>query len=166
MMKIFLYLIGGSLILAFIISAGIFILPFLLIYMIYKLLSKGENRDTAIEKHSNIQIEIDNSLENNFSNRLLNITDGISFEHFCADLLKANGFLNIVVTPNSNDFGIDITGETSDHVKYAFQCKYYSGSLNNSSVQEVSAGMAYYNCHVGVVITNSFFYKKCNSFSE
>ena len=75
MMKIFLYLIGGSLILAFIISAGIFILPFLLIYMIYKLLSKGENRDTAIEKHSNIQIEIDNSLENNFSNRLLNITE-------------------------------------------------------------------------------------------
>ena len=90
-----------------------------------------------------------------FENTLL---DGYQFEYYCADLLKNNGFQNVIVTKGSGDQGVDITA-IKDGVRYAFQCKYYSTSLGNTPVQEVYAGKVIYNCHVGVVMTNSTFTK-------
>ena len=72
-------------------------------------------------------------------------------------MLIKNGFFNVNVTKSTNDFGVDIIAETYDHVKYAFQCKFYSTPLGNTPIQGVSAGKSYYNCHIGVVITNSTF---------
>ena len=46
---------------------------------------------------------------------------------------------------------------TKDGIKYAIQCKCYTGALSNKPIQEVNAGKMYYNCHVGVVMTNSTF---------
>jgi HJR/Mrr/RecB family endonuclease len=37
--------------------------------------------------------------------------------------------------------------------------KCYAGSVSNSAVQEIVAGMKYYNCQRGVVVTNSTFTK-------
>lgn len=82
--------------------------------------------------------------------------DGHAFEYFCADLLRKKGFLDVRVTPGSGDQGVDVLA-TRDGVKYAIQCKNYASPLSNTPVQEVSAGKIYYNCHVGVVLTNSTF---------
>ncbi len=81
---------------------------------------------------------------------------GYDFEQFCSEMLRKNGFTDVDVTPKSGDQGVDILA-VKDGVKYAIQCKYYSSSVGNSSVQEVHAGKNYYNCHVGVVMTNSEF---------
>ena len=83
---------------------------------------------------------------------------GTDFEHFCADLLRLNGFSDIVVTPSSGDQGVDIVAK-KEGVKYAIQCKHYSSPVGNTPVQEVAAGKLYYHCHVGVVLTNSIFTK-------
>ena len=99
--------------------------------------------------------------ENYYTYALNNISNmfdkGQDFEYFCAEVLRRNGFENVHVTPYSNDYGVDVTAETKDHVKYAFQCKCYSTPLGNTPIQEVNAGRSYYDCHVSVVITNSTF---------
>ena len=46
------------------------------------------------------------------------------------------------------------------------KCKNYSAPLGNTPVQEVSAGKMFYNCHVGVVLTNSTFTHSAISLAE
>ena len=82
--------------------------------------------------------------------------DGHEFEHFCANIMRKNGFTNVAVTKGSGDQGVDILAE-KDGIKYAVQCKNYSSPLSNTPIQEVNAGKIFYNCHVGVVMTNSTF---------
>ena len=82
--------------------------------------------------------------------------DGHDFEYFCADLLRKDGFSEVNVTRGSGDQGVDILA-TKGGIKYAIQCKNYSSAVGNKPVQEVSAGRIFYNCHVGVVLTNSTF---------
>lgn len=81
---------------------------------------------------------------------------GSEFEQWCADLLSRNGFKKVQVTKGSGDQGVDILACKND-IKYAIQCKCYKEKLGNTPVQEVHAGKSMYNCHVGVVMTNSFF---------
>ena len=80
--------------------------------------------------------------------------NGYQYEQKCAELLKAKGFLNVQVTPGSGDQGIDVIAYQSNK-KYGVQCKYYEGTVGNKAIQEVYAGVAYYNCDVALVITNS-----------
>lgn len=82
--------------------------------------------------------------------------EGHQFERFCAELLRKSGFSNVSVTPGSGDQGVDILAE-KEGVRYAIQCKNYATPLGNTPVQEVNAGKIFYNCHVGVVMTNSTF---------
>ena len=82
--------------------------------------------------------------------------DGIEFEDFTAKLLKKHGFKKVETTPASNDYGIDVLAE-KDKVRYAFQCKNYSDTVGSKAIQEVYSGKNYYNCHVGVVVTNNYF---------
>ena len=93
-------------------------------------------------------------------NELLQIDgmEGHAFEYWCADLLKRTSFINVSVTPGSNDQGVDVLAE-KDGIKYAVQCKCYSSDLGNTPIQEVNAGKTFYNCHVGVVMTNRYFTK-------
>lgn len=86
----------------------------------------------------------------------LDYMSGEQFEYFCSELLSMNGYTNIEVTKHSGDQGIDIIAK-KDGVKYGIQCKCYSSSVGNHSVQEAYSGMNYYNCHVGVVLTNNYF---------
>ena len=81
---------------------------------------------------------------------------GYEFEHFCADLLKKNGFRKVSVTPASGDQGVDIIAVRGT-ARYAIQCKRYASPLGNKPVQEVYTGKAFYNCRYGVVMTNSTF---------
>lgn len=81
---------------------------------------------------------------------------GVDFENFCMDLLKRNGYKNVHGTKTSGDQGIDILAEKDD-IRYGIQCKCYSGSVGNASVQQAFSGKSFYNCHVAVVMTNSNF---------
>ncbi len=87
---------------------------------------------------------------------MIDCMDGHSFEYFCAEVLEKNGFKNVSVTKGSGDQGVDVLTEKGG-IKYAIQCKNYSSALGNTPVQEVYAGKIFYNCHVGVVMTNSTF---------
>ncbi|MBE6764445.1 MAG: restriction endonuclease [Ruminococcaceae bacterium] len=82
--------------------------------------------------------------------------DGHAFEYFCADILTRNGFNNVSVTKGSGDQGVDVLASKNE-IRYAVQCKNYAKPLSNTPIQEVYAGKTYYNCHVGVVMTNSTF---------
>ena len=82
--------------------------------------------------------------------------EGHDFERFCADLLKARGFLEVEVTKGSGDFGVDILAE-KDGVSYAFQCKRYDEPVGVKAVQEIYAGRDYYDRQIGVVMTNQYF---------
>ena len=91
--------------------------------------------------------------------------DGPQFENWCADLMKMNGFVKVKVTPGSGDQGVDIIAE-KDRVKYAIQCKNYAELLGNTPVQEIHAGKTFYNCHVGVVMTNNYFTQDAKDLAE
>lgn len=82
--------------------------------------------------------------------------DGHTFEYWCANLLKLNGFENVSVTPGSNDQGVDITAKKNGY-RYAIQCKRYSKPLGNHPVQEVASGRTIYSCDRAAVMTNSYF---------
>lgn len=84
--------------------------------------------------------------------------EGLEFEYYCADLLAANGFIEVEVTKGSGDYGIDILAE-KDGVTYAIQCKRYTGLVGVKAVQEAYAGRDYYDRMVGAVMTNQYFTK-------
>ena len=82
--------------------------------------------------------------------------EGHDFERFCANLLKARGFLEVEVTKGSGDFGVDILAE-KDGINYAFQCKRYDEPVGVKAIQEIYAGRDYYDRQIGVVMTNQYF---------
>ena len=82
--------------------------------------------------------------------------EGHEFERWCAELLRENGFQNVEVTKGSYDQGVDILAKKDD-IRYGVQCKCYDSNLGNTPVQEVFTGKTIYHCHVGVVMTNSYF---------
>lgn len=82
--------------------------------------------------------------------------EGHEFEYFCADLLRRRGFQEVQVTKGSGDFGIDILAER-DGISYGIQCKNYTSPIGVKAVQEVYAGRDYYDCMVGVVMSNQYF---------
>ena len=107
-----------------------------------------------------------NDLRNNvFSPKLIEINNDISnidgmegheFEYYCAGLLEHNGFSKVSVTPGSGAQGVDIVA-IKDGMRYAIQCKNYATPLSNKPIQEVFAGKTFYDCQIGVVMTNSTF---------
>lgn len=95
----------------------------------------------------------------------VDLMDGYEFERFASELLKKMGFWVIEETKGSGDQGVDIVAEKED-VRYSFQCKHFGSKLGNTSVQEVAAGRVFYHCHVGVVLTNSFFTDGAKALAE
>ena len=90
--------------------------------------------------------------------RRLDTMGGLDFEHYCADLLAANGFVEVEVTQASGDYGVDILAE-KDGVTYAIQCKRYNNPVSVKAVQEAYAGRDFYDRMVGCVLTNQYFTK-------
>ena len=82
--------------------------------------------------------------------------EGHEFEFLCANILRKNNYENVTVTQGSGDQGIDIIAYR-DGIKYGIQCKCYSSPIGNRAVQEVFAGKTFYQCHVGIVLTNNYF---------
>ena len=84
--------------------------------------------------------------------------EGHDFEYYCAELLKKRGFVDVVVTKGSGDYGVDVLAE-KDGVTYGIQCKAYSTPVGVKAVQEAYAGKEYYDRMVGAVLTNQYFTK-------
>lgn len=82
--------------------------------------------------------------------------DGYEFELFCSNLLSKNGYKDVSVTKSSGDQGIDILAYKAGK-KYGIQCKCYSSAVGNKAVMEAYAGISFYRCDVGVVLTNRYF---------
>ncbi len=95
-------------------------------------------------------------LHRKYTLKQLDKMDGHQFEYACADILKANGYKHVEVTRSSGDFGVDVIAE-KDKVRYAIQCKRYNHKLDNTPIQEVVGGLAYYQCDKGAVMTNQYF---------
>lgn len=95
-------------------------------------------------------------LHRKYTLKQLDKMDGHQFEYACADILKANGYKHVKVTRGSGDFGVDVIAE-KDKVRYAIQCKRYNHKLDNTPIQEVVGGLAYYQCEKGAVMTNQYF---------
>lgn len=95
----------------------------------------------------------------------VDLMEGHEFEHWCAELLRKNGFSEVEVTPGSGDQGVDIVA-VSGGIRFAIQCKCYSSNLGNTPVQEVNAGKQYYRCQIGVVMTNSHFTKSAKELAS
>jgi len=83
---------------------------------------------------------------------------GREFEEHCALYLRRRGFKKIEITKASGDQGVDILAKRRGKT-YAIQCKMYQKPVGNSAVQEAYAGMQYYDCDKGMVMTNSTFTK-------
>ena len=81
--------------------------------------------------------------------------DGATFEHFCADLLRVNGWTDVRITPASGDHGIDITAEKDD-IKWGFQCKRWGDTkVDAVAIGQTYKGKALYECDMVAVITTS-----------
>ncbi len=82
--------------------------------------------------------------------------EGHEFEHYCAELLRKKGFIDVEVTKGSGDYGVDILAE-KEGVTYAIQCKCYTAPIGVKAIQEAYAGRDYYDRMVGAVLTNQYF---------
>lgn len=90
---------------------------------------------------------------------------GREFEEYCAGFLKKRGFRKVRITKASGDQGVDILARRHGRT-YAIQCKLYQKPVGNSAIQEAYAGMQYYNCDRGLVMTNSTFTKGARELAE
>ncbi len=93
----------------------------------------------------------------NINSSKIDQMSGIEFENHLLQSL-AKRCIRAEITKETGDQGVDIIAKTN-YGNVAIQCKRYKESVGNSAVQEVTAGMKYYKCNGGIVITNNFFSK-------
>jgi hypothetical protein len=86
---------------------------------------------------------------------LIDNMEGIEFEEFLKKFFETLGY-NVELTKSTGDQGADLIIKKYDE-KIAVQAKCYSGSVGNSSVQEIVAAKKYYQCNGAMVVTNSYF---------
>jgi|GEM_PF-1472210 len=93
--------------------------------------------------------------------------NGSDFEHFCADLLRVNGYVNVRITAGAGDHGIDILAE-KDETLWGFQCKRWGEEthIGNDVVRDTFAGKAYYHCDIAVIITTTAFTRKAEEYAR
>lgn len=91
--------------------------------------------------------------------------NGNKYEKRVASYLRGKGYRHVKITKASGDYGVDIIANKHFH-KYAIQCKYYAKPVGISAVQQVVAGMAYYDCDRAMVITNNTFTRQANELAS
>ena len=91
--------------------------------------------------------------------------NGQKYERRVASYLRYKGYKGVTITQASGDYGVDIVASKHFH-KYAIQCKYYSKPVGLSAVQQVVAGMAYYECDRAIVITNNTFTRQAKQLAK
>lgn len=97
--------------------------------------------------------------------RLDELENGFEFENYIAELLQKLNYENIEILQKSNDYGADVLAEKNG-IKYAIQCKYYSGAVGITAVQEIIGGTKHHNAHVPIVATNNVFTKNADELAK
>ncbi|MFC3692235.1 MULTISPECIES: restriction endonuclease [Methylopilaceae] len=75
------------------------------------------------------------------------------FEQWCQRRLQKQGWIAIT-TQATGDQGADVLAE-KDGFRAVVQCKYYTSSVGNKSVQEVFAAKQHYRYDAAAVVTNA-----------
>lgn len=81
--------------------------------------------------------------------------DGLAYEAYVAHLVSELGW-SAELTKSTGDHGADVIASRNG-LRVAIQCKHYAGKVGNKAVQEVFSAARFYDCDVGVVISNSEF---------
>tara|TARA_B100001250_G_C19796760_1_gene789083 strand:+ start:1549 stop:2472 length:924 start_codon:yes stop_codon:yes gene_type:complete len=81
--------------------------------------------------------------------------DPFEYESYCANQFIKNGW-DASATQGTSDQGVDVIAK-KDGIVLVAQCKKYSKPVGNKAVQEIVAGIKFYNANRGLVITNSSF---------
>jgi restriction system protein len=81
--------------------------------------------------------------------------DGTTFEHFVAEVLRANGY-RVDHVGKVADYGADLV-IAGPFGRSVVQVKRYSGNVGVDAVREAVAARAHYGTQRAIVLTNSFF---------
>ena len=81
--------------------------------------------------------------------------DPFEYEHLCAGEFNKNNW-EAKATQGSSDQGVDVIAKKDGKTLVA-QCKRFTKPVGNKAVQEVVAGMKYYEATEGVVIAPNGF---------
>lgn len=95
----------------------------------------------------------------------LDSMEGHQFEYAVADLLMHSGYRDVKVTQGSGDYGVDILARKGK-IRYAIQCKRYSGSVGVKAIQEAATGAEFYHYEMAAVITNSHYTKQAINLAQ
>lgn len=90
--------------------------------------------------------------------------DPYEYEHFCAEQFNNNNW-KAKATQGSSDQGVDVIA-TKNNITLVAQCKRFKKPVGNKAVQEIVAGMKYYQANKGVVIAPNGFTKSAEKLAE
>jgi len=90
--------------------------------------------------------------------------DPYEYEHFCAEQFKKNKW-DAEATQGSSDQGVDVIASKGG-ITLVGQCKKFAKPVGNKAVQEVVAGMKYYQANKGIVIAPNGFTKSAEKLAE
>ena len=108
----------------------------------------------AVERHREL-VDLLNNRRYRLAHSDWRSLRGVPFENFIAEIFEELGY-TVTKTKTTGDQGVDLI-VTGKGRRIAVQTKGYKGSVGNTPVQEVYAGMAHYRCTESVAITNSSF---------
>ena len=99
--------------------------------------------------------------EANYSRQLQKVSELLNiepyeFEHICSNLMRQMGYEKVLVTPRSNDKGIDIVGEKNG-IKAVAQCKRYRNTVGSPDMQLFIGAMHNANAEEGIYFTTGAF---------
>ncbi|MCB5287627.1 MAG: restriction endonuclease [Candidatus Cloacimonetes bacterium] len=123
------------------------------ICLIQKILEKME--EIELERFENRIMNATSQQSKEFTINDVDMMDGHEFEKFVSLLFSNMGYTT-EVTKASGDQGLDVIAENKG-VKIGIQAKCYTNKVTNKAVQEAFAGLSYYNCDKGMVVTNNYF---------
>ena len=90
--------------------------------------------------------------------------DPYDYEHLCAEEFKKNKW-DAEATQGSSDQGVDVIAKKDTRTLVA-QCKRFMKPVGNKAVQEIVAGMKYYEATEGVVIAPNGFTNSAKNLAE
>lgn len=90
---------------------------------------------------------------------------GNAFADYIANILEVEGF-STYLSKRSYDYGVDIIAK-NEYLSLGIQCKISNSEpLDNHAIQEIVAGLSYYELDKGMVVTNSTFHKRAMQLAE
>ena len=94
----------------------------------------------------------------------VNSMTGVDYEQYCLRILTKHGW-ETRGTSVTGDQGVDLISKKGD-LKIAIQCKRHSSPVGNYAVQEINAGIYYWEADIGIVISNAGYTKSAKELAN